>query len=162
MRRNALDWLRGRRDTGGVPLLSEEQFAAAERLRSDYTLAQLEQRTTAAWDRPVESGKHGRSSPSIGLAANERALLAKERMFAALSYVGPELSGMLLEVCCMAAGLEHAERLLGLPRRSGKAILQMALTRLARHYGLLPAEAPRFAKSSLRQWAVPDYRPRLG
>ena len=116
---------------------------------------------TASWDRPIESGSRGRLQSSSHPALGDRALAAKQRLFTALSHVGPELSGILLEICCMASGLENAERLLGLPRRSGKAILQMGLSRLARHYGLLPDEAPRLAQAGLRRWAAPDYRPRI-
>ena len=47
----------------------------------------------------------------------------------------------LVEVCCLAAGIEQAERMLELPQRSGKAVLALALTALARHYGLLEATA---------------------
>jgi Domain of unknown function (DUF6456) len=159
---SALDWLKGRKDQNGRALLGEEQFAAAERLRSDYTQAQLEGRLTANWDNPIESGSRGRSAHGHA-PLSERALAAKDRLFAALHHVGPELSGILLETCCMASGLEHAERLLGLPRRSGKAILEIALTRLARHYGLLPDEKPRLSdKSRTRRWATADYRPRIG
>jgi len=88
----ALDWLLGRKDQGGNPLVSEEQFAAGEKLRSDYTLAQIEQRMTANWDRPIESGARGRSGSSSRLELSDRALAAKQRLFAALSFVGPELS----------------------------------------------------------------------
>src|SRR6266545_7284004 len=156
----ALDWLRGRKDQSGRPVLGEEQFAAAERLRSDYTQAHLDGRVTANWDRPIEPGSRGRSAQAHA-PSSERALAAKERLFAALRHVGPELSGILLEICCMASGLEHAERLLGLPRRSGKAVLEIALTRLARHYGLLLDEKPRLPESRTRHWAAPDYRPRI-
>jgi Domain of unknown function (DUF6456) len=153
----AIDWLRGRKDHAGEPLLSEEQFAAAERLRCDYTLAQMEQRVTANWERPIESGARGRAASQIPLS--DQALAAKDRLFTALSHVGPELSGILLEICCMASGLENAERLLGLPRRSGKAILQIALARLARHYGLLPEQLPKLPENRLRHWGAADYRP---
>ena len=65
----------------------------------------------------------------------------------ALEAVGPELASMLAQVCCLSAGLEQAERLLNLPQRSGKAVLGLALTALARHYGLLrpPGSARRAA-----------------
>jgi hypothetical protein len=158
----ALDWLRGRKDHAGESLIGDELFAAAERLRTDYTQAQMEQRVTASWDRPIESGARGRLGSNPHLPLNDRALAAKERLFAALSHVGPELSGILLEICCMASGLENAERLLGLPRRSGKAVLQLALTRLARHYGLLPEQLPKLPGKKLCHWAMPGYRPPIG
>jgi Domain of unknown function (DUF6456) len=79
----------------------------------------------------------------------------------ALDAVGPELSGILLYVCCLAGGLEQAEMRLNLPRRAGKAVLQLALTRLARHYGFkasLRHEGP----GRIGHWAVGDFRPGVG
>lgn len=155
----ALDWLRGRKDASGAPLLSDELFEAADRLRADYTAAHMEQRVTVDLEGWVASGSRGRGrAPQF--SPSERALAAKDRLNAALAQVGPELSGILLEICCMASGLESSERALGLPRRSGRTILGMALTRLARHYGLIPHEDP-VARIPLRHWAVPGYRPRV-
>jgi len=71
---------------------------------------------------------------------------------------GPELSSILLQVCCLAAGLEQAERLLDLPQRSGKAVLGLALNALSCHYGMGQAK-PAAARKSF--WAVPDYRPAI-
>jgi hypothetical protein len=136
----AIGWLRKRRDANGAPIISNEQFAAAERLRADYTLARAEPRLTASWERPV-----GTPGGRAGLTESERALAAKQRLYRALDAVGAELSGILLEVCCMSAGIEHAERVLGIPQRAGKAILQLALTRLARHYGIMPGARSRSA-----------------
>ncbi|HEX6866325.1 MAG TPA: DUF6456 domain-containing protein, partial [Caulobacteraceae bacterium] len=48
----------------------------------------------------------------------------------------PGLRDMLEQVCLTDSALEAAERSLGLPRRSGKAVLKLALQRLAVHYGL--------------------------
>ena len=157
---SALGWLRKRKNAAGVPLVSDEQLAAAERLRRDYTRAQVEQRLTANWEAPQGGGRAAASFESRALA-NDAALAAKQRLYAALEHVGPELSGLLLEICCMASGLEHAERLLGLPQRSGKAVLQIGLTRLARYYGLLPEQSARPPDGRVRRWAAPDYRPRV-
>jgi hypothetical protein len=43
---------------------------------------------------------------------------------------------MLEHVCLAGTALDAAERSLGLPRRSGKTVLKLALQRLAKHYGL--------------------------
>ena len=54
--------------------------------------------------------------------------------------VGPEFAGPLIDVCGHMLGLDDIERINNLPMRSGKMLLRTALTRLARHYGLLPPE----------------------
>ncbi len=76
----------------------------------------------------------------------------------ALAAVGPELSGILIDVCCHLKGLEEAERAAGWPQRSGKVVLQLALTRLARHYGI-GAPAPSPGAAHVRHWGSDDYRP---
>jgi hypothetical protein len=63
-------------------------------------------------------------------------------------------------VCCLEIGLEAAEQAHRLPPRAGKVLLQLALTYLARHYGLL-APAPTGAAHRLRHWGDADYRPSL-
>ncbi|MGH6874206.1 MAG: DUF6456 domain-containing protein, partial [Aestuariivirgaceae bacterium] len=55
-------------------------------------------------------------------------------------------SRILVEICCFTTGIESAERILGWPRRSGKVVLQLALTSLARAYGIIAP--PRQAASS--------------
>jgi len=78
----------------------------------------------------------------------------------ALAAVGPELSGILIDVCCHLKGLEEAERAAGWPQRSGKVVLQLALTRLARHYGIgAPAPSPGTGAAHVRHWGSDDYRP---
>jgi hypothetical protein len=146
-----LGWLIRRRGPDGAPEFDTPLIAAAERLRQDYTRAQMEPRLTAALDGFVASGARGRSGPGT-FDPPLAALAAKERFFAALDAVGPELSGILAEICCLTAGLEQAERSLSLPARSGKAILHLALTRLARHYGFLSPERPCARHRAIRNW----------
>jgi hypothetical protein len=149
-----LTLLRRRCDAAGAPLIGTEQFAAGERLRADYSAAHMEQRLTANWDLSRSSGFHGGID-----AMSDKALAARQRLFAALAAVGPELTTILLEVCCLSAGLEQAERRLGLPRRSAKAILDLALTRLARYYGLLAPDEVITGHPVFRHWAQTGYRP---
>jgi hypothetical protein len=61
-------------------------------------------------------------------------------------------------VCCMASGLEQAEMRLELPRRAGKAVLLLALTRLARHYGL-KSRMKHQGPSDIGHWALADFKP---
>lgn len=155
-----LAWLRSRRDKAGENLISPEEFEAGERLRADYTLASLEPRLAMSWDMAVTSGARGRSGPRPeSLVTGERALAAKQRLHRALDAVGPELSSILLEVCCLERGLEAAERRLGWPQRSGKLILRMALKALARHYGLGRRAAT--GRVVTRHWGAEGYRPEI-
>lgn len=147
-----LAWLRSRRDKSGRPLLTSEQFAAGERLRAQYERAALAPRVTTAWTVTAGSARRGADVAEL----TDRAFAARRDVEAALAAVGPELSGILLQVCCLAAGIEQAERILDLPQRSGKAVLRLALTGLARHYGLLAGgDGPRRP----RHWAIDGYRP---
>jgi hypothetical protein len=91
----------------------------------------------------------------------DEVIAAKERVMRALDAVGPELAGVLVDICCELKGLEEAERSHDWPQRAGKVVLQLALTRLARHYGLdVPSELPRRRKG-IRHWGSEDYRPTL-
>jgi hypothetical protein len=150
-----LAWLRSRRGKDGAPLISETQFLAGERLRLDFERAMLSRRITTNWDLAGAGSRAGNSAAE----ASDRALAARERYHRALDSVGPELGGILAQVCCLSAGLEQAERLLNLPQRSGKAVLGLALTALARHYGLL--ERPVHPAGQVLNWALADYRPSI-
>jgi hypothetical protein len=130
-----LTWLRSRRGKDGRPLLSEAQYLAGERLRMDFERAMLARRTTLNWDLLGAGGFSGQVEAEV----SDAAIMARQRYHAALDSVGPELGSILAQVCCLCAGIEQAERVLDLPQRSGRAVLGLALTALARHYGLLGA-----------------------
>ena len=84
--------------------------------------------------------------------------MAQARFRAAIEAVGPELAGVLIDICCELKGLEEAEKSNGWPQRAGKVVLQIALTRLARHYGI-GIKGPRTRR--MRHWGSADYRPTL-
>ena len=132
-----LGWLKSRKDRNGKPLISEPQYEAGERLRADYWFAQLSPRVTANWSALAPSERSRRGAPSSAAGLRDEVIAAKERVMRALAEVGPETGGILLDICCELKGLEEAEKANGWPQRAGKVVLQIALTRLARHYGLI-------------------------
>ncbi len=152
-------WLFNRRDGDGNPLISEAQFNAGERLRADFWFAEMSPNVTQSWNPAATTGRGRRSAPGTGVDIADNVIAAGERVRRALAAVGPELSGVLIDVCCHLRGLEDAERRAGWPQRSGKIVLGMALAALARHYGFAPPTdaAPRSAR--VRHWATADYRP---
>jgi hypothetical protein len=159
---NPLLRLHRRRDPDGRPMINAMQFAAGEKLRRDYALAHLEQRTTVAWDMPLGASP-GHAALSDNRIANlsDAAIAARQRVHDAFDAVGPELSGPLYYVCCLASGIEQAERMLQLPARSGKAVLALALTRLARHYRLMPHPPSNRNAGAITRWGLADFRPEI-
>jgi hypothetical protein len=157
-----LGWLRSRKDRNGKPLIGAQQYAAGERLRADYWFAQMSPRVTANWSTLAPSERRRRGAPSDAAGLRDEVIAAKERVMRALAAVGPEVSGVLVDVCCELKGLEEAEKVNGWPQRAGKVVLQIALTRLARHYGLLgDGLGGRGKGRKLRHWGSEDYRPTL-
>lgn len=130
-----LAWLRRRKGPDGRPLISEHQYEAGDRLRRDFTLARMDPRVTTDWTLALAAGGARRAGADFA-DASDRALAARERVAEAFAAVGPGLRDVLLSVCCHLEGLEDAERALGWPRRAGKVVLQIALDRLAAHYGM--------------------------
>ena len=156
----SLAWLRRRKDKDGQALITEPQFAAGERLAADFWHAQLTPRVTANWSAIAPGRRMRRAAPGVGVDLGDNAVAARQRINKALVAVGPELAGILLDVCCHDIGLEAAGRAQGWPQRAAKVVLQLALTRLARHYGLLAPE-PSPGAHRLRHWGDEGYRPGL-
>ena len=115
----------------GRGLVDGTQFAAGERLRRDFTLAQLTPRMGVNWDAPVVSGSRGAGADSI----SDIAMAARARLNKALVAVGPGLSDLVFDVCCHLQALETVENARGWARRSARVVLAIGLDRLASHYG---------------------------
>lgn len=133
-----LAWLRRRRGRDGEPILDEGQFAAGERLRADHTHGAIVPGMRGmAWSALGSGAGHsGGRDPRGGLVElTDTTLAARARLERAMREVGPELAGVLIDVCCELKGLEQVERERRWPPRSAKVVLLLGLTRLARHYG---------------------------
>lgn len=154
-------WLFNRRDGDGNPLISEAQFNAGEKLRADFWFAQMSPNVTQSWSPSAGAGGGRRSAPGAGVDIADNVIAAGERVRRALAAVGPELSGILIDVCCHLRGLEDAERRAGWPQRSGKIVLGVALSALARHYGFSPPASAAPRVSRVRHWGAGDYRPAM-
>jgi Domain of unknown function (DUF6456) len=66
-----LGWLKSRKDRNGRPLISEDQFAAGERLRADYWFAHMPQRVTSNWSSLAHSRRSRRSAPNSAALRDE-------------------------------------------------------------------------------------------
>ena len=123
-----LGWLRAR------GLVTQRQYDAGERLRTDWERAQLSARVTMSWDSaPVARGRGGSAAaPDL----NGSQLDAKRRFEAAVARAGPGLADILWRVVCAGEGMRDAETALGWPARAGKLVLTFALDRVADYYAI--------------------------
>ena len=144
----------------GETWLAPPAVTAAERLRRDFELGGLQPRITANWSASVATGR--RSGDASGIAdLTDVALAARIRFDRALDAVGPELSGILVDICCFLKGLEQVERERRWPARSAKLVLKLALEALARHYGLAEIAVGAGRRGRVRHWGAEDYRPAI-
>lgn len=147
--------LRRRKDADGRPFLSHAQFTAGERLRADFTRGNLMPRITANWEADVASGRRGGGVADL----TDAALAARLRVEHAVAAVGPELGGVLVDVCCFLKGLETVERERRWPQRSAKIVLRTALSALDRHYH--PDAPAENRTSGILHWGSSDFRPKI-
>jgi hypothetical protein len=112
--------------------VSQRQFDAGERLRTDWERAQLGQRVTMSWDAAPVSRSRGGSAEHLDLNCSQ--IDARRRFDSAVSAAGPGLADILWRVVCSGEGMREAETALGWPARAGKVVLQIALDRVADYY----------------------------
>lgn len=129
---STIDLLRQRKDPAGEAWIGPAQHMAGERLASDLRFAGMLPKVTMDWSRgaPLDTGG---SAP--GLNPTEAAMAARQRAGEALRAIGPEFSGVLMDLCGFDKGLETIERERNWPVRSAKVVVRLALASLARHYG---------------------------
>ena len=147
-----LVWLARRKGTDGRPLIEPHQLQAGERLRAEFTLAHMMPRTTSNWHSPI-AGR--RRDGGAGDHMSDRVVAARQRLRHALDAVGPELSGLLLDVCCFLKKLDEVERERRWPARSAKVVLQLALERLAGHFGYRSHVTGK-AAAGIKTWVTDD------
>lgn len=132
-----LSRLRSRKMPDGNPWLDDAAFAAGEKLRSDFSRAQLMPNITSNWE--LATGiSHRPTGAGGGVEMSDGAIDARQSFHRAMGYVGPELASLLTDVCCFLKGLEQVERERSWPRRSAKLLLKTGLDLLARYYGTVP------------------------
>ena len=141
------------KDRGGEAFLPKEALSAGERLHADFTRAQLQPRVTASWQPRLSGRSKGERGGMADLT--DSAVAARVSVNRAIEAMGPELSGVALDICCFMKGLETVERERQWPVRSAKLMLRTALLALARHYN------PPRRNARTQQWGEEGYRPEM-
>ncbi|AZO78660.1 hypothetical protein B5U98_26140 [Bosea sp. Tri-39] len=155
-RESPLLWLHRRLGKDGAPQISAAEFAAGERFRADLTLAQMLPRITVNWDAALAAGTH--TSARGPAEASDSSLAARQRVRLACKRLGPELSGLAIDVCGFLKGLDQVEREHKWPARSAKVVLRLALSALVEHYGLGGKQS---LSAGSTVWHAPDARPSI-
>lgn len=127
-----------RRDKSGTPFLVPSLVQAADRLREDFAMAQLDALPLMPADRLVRDLLE-RNLPGPNIAPPGTSA-ARRRVLGALQDLGPGLSDMVLRCCCYLEGVESAEQSMNWCARSGKIVLRIGLQRLKLHYDRLGAD----------------------
>ncbi len=144
------------KERDGGAFFPEDALEAGERLAADFHRGHLNPRITATWEPRIANRTRGEAGGALDLT--EAAMAARARFSRAADAMGPELSGVAIDICCFEKGLETVERERLWPARSAKLLLRAALLSLARHYA--PPATTRGGKD--RHWGDADYRPSLG
>ncbi|NTE55502.1 hypothetical protein G6M78_10500 [Agrobacterium tumefaciens] len=143
------------KDRDGSAFFPAEALQAGERLAADFHRGHLNPRVTATWEPRTANRTKGEAGGTLDLT--EAAMAARTRFTRAADAMGPELSGVAIDVCCFEKGLEVVEQERQWPARSAKLLLRAALLSLARHYAPPPGGAGRTS----HHWGDEDYRPSM-
>lgn len=149
-----LAFLYSHKDRAGRRFLTVGEFDAGERLRADFTCGCMMPSVTTRWNVGLGRGKYAGTGGHTDLS--DAAMSARLRVDKALKAVGPELSGVLIDICCFLKGLQIVERERQWPARSAKILLKTALGILCRHYSPVAEKTARPF-----HWGSDDYRPEL-
>ncbi|WP_417684703.1 DUF6456 domain-containing protein [Roseibium sp.] len=135
LKESPLGWLASRKDRKGKALLDKAQVEAGERLRADYDFARLQPALAGGWRvEPNGAARGGGLCPATDLG--DDVIAARQRVTRTLTEMEPVLASVVVDVCCHLKGLEKVEAERGWPARSGKVVLQIALSSLADRYGM--------------------------
>ncbi|MBO0662404.1 DUF6456 domain-containing protein [Jiella sp. MQZ9-1] len=140
-----------RRGAGGEPFLSTAEAMAGEKIRVDFTRGQMAPAIGQRWDGMPRAPRRG----ALAHELSDTAIDARRRVAQACDAIGPELSGLVLDVCCFLKGLETVEKERRWPARSAKLLLKTGLAMLARHYGFDGAVSSQ-KERRMRHWRAPD------
>jgi hypothetical protein len=140
------------KDSTGKAWFPVDALGAGERLARDFQYANLQPRITPSYEPRL--GNRGGAAPGAGVEMKDSVVAARLRVARAVDAMGPELSGVALDVCCFEKGLELVERERQWPARSAKLMLKTALLQLHRHYNPVPVSTRRN-----HAWGGEGYRP---
>ena len=143
------------RDKAGAPWLPADAVAAGERLARDFHYGALQPRVTQSYE--ARAGERSRPGPGAAADLSDNVVAARHRVATAVAAMGPDLSGVALDICCFEKGLEAVERERQWPPRSAKLMLKTALLQLHRHYN--PPSPPPARRS--HAWSAEGFRPGL-
>jgi hypothetical protein len=143
------------KDTAGQCWFPGDALSAGERLARDFQYANLQPKITPSYEPRL--GNRVGAAPGAGVDMKDSVVAARLRISRAVDAMGPELSGVALDICCFEKGLELVERERQWPARSAKLMLKTALLQLHRHYH----PAPPVSRRS-HSWGGEGYRPEMG
>lgn len=129
LKESPLRYLSTRKDSNGQPYLEHHEIMAGEKFRGDFTIAGLMPRMGVNYD---NTSVDNRSPEHF----SDRRLAAKQRLENARKALGPELYSLAIDFLGFLLGLEDCEEKRGWSPRSGKIVIKLTLSHLARHYGI--------------------------